>query len=108
MYENSHSFNSRINGNVKLKKSKEMIDDLEADLVAYSEHRLNLMHKDNKNGFSQMFKGGEAEIRSVSAHNMHKGKDVGRTQEGGTAMMLYGTLIEQYRTLQNQDGILRG
>lgn len=101
MYENSHGFNSRISGNVKLEKSKELIDDLEADLVAYNEHRLNLMHKDNKNGFSQMFKGGEAEIRSVSAHNVHEGKDVGRTQEGGTAMLLYGTLIEQYDSTES-------
>ena len=67
IYENSHGFNSRIGGNDKLDKAKELIDDLEADLVAYSEHRLNQMHKDNRNGFSQMFKGGEAEIRSVAA-----------------------------------------
>lgn len=96
MYENSHSINNRITGNVKLDKAKELIDDLEADLVAYNEHRLNMMHKENRNGFSQMFKGGEADIRSVSAHNVHEGRQVGRTQEGGTAMLLYGSLIEQY------------
>jgi hypothetical protein len=54
------------------------------------------MHKDNKNGFSQLFRGGEAEIRSMAVHNKHEGKEVGRVQEGGTAMMLYGPLIEQY------------
>lgn len=96
MYENSHGLNSRIGGNVKLKKAKELIDDLEADLVACSKHRLNLMHKDNCNGFTQMFKGGEAEIRSVAAHNTHEGREVGRVQEGGTALLCYGTLIEQY------------
>ena len=77
-------------------KAKELIDDLEADIVAYNEHRLNLMHKQNRNGFSQMFRGGEAEIRSISAHNTHEGRDVGRIQEGGTCVMTYGTLIEQY------------
>jgi hypothetical protein len=55
--------------------------------MTWNEHRLNLMHKDNKNGFSQLFRGGEADIRSVAAHNKHEGKDVGRVQEGGTAMM---------------------
>ena len=96
MYENSHGLNSRISGNEKLDKAKELIDDLEVDIAAFSEHRLNMMHKDNRNGFSQMFKGGEAEIRSVAAHNVHEGKEVGRVQEGGTAMLCYGTLIEQY------------
>eukprot|EP00956_Cyclotella_meneghiniana_P012309 scaffold17488_cov39-Cyclotella_meneghiniana.AAC.2 len=54
------------------------------------------MHKDNRNGFSQLFRGGEAEVRSVSAHNTHEGKELGRVQEGGTAMVLFGQLIEQY------------
>jgi hypothetical protein len=96
MYENAHGFYSRIDGNDKLDKAKELIDDLEADLVAYSEHRLNQMYKDNCNGFSQMFKGGEVEIRLVAAHNVHEGQEAGRVQEGGTALLLYGTLIEQY------------
>jgi hypothetical protein len=43
-----------------------------------------------------MFKGGEAEIRSVAAHNTHEGFNVGRVQEGGTALLLLWTLIEQY------------
>ena len=41
-----------------------------------------------------MFRGGEAEIRSVTGHNVHE--NIGRTQEGGTSMLLYGPLIEQY------------
>jgi hypothetical protein len=42
---------------------EEEVMDLEADVVmVYNEHRLNMMHKGNKNGFSQMFKGGEADI----------------------------------------------
>lgn len=53
------------------------------------------MHKENKNGFSQMFKGGEAEVRSVTAHNTHEGKEVGKEQEGGTAILLFGDTIEQ-------------
>lgn len=64
LYENSNGFNSRIGVNENLDKAREMIDDIEADLVVFSDHRLNFVHKDNRNGFSQMFKGGEVEIQS--------------------------------------------
>ena len=42
-----------------------------------------------------MFNGGECEVRSVAGHNAHE-KQCGRVQQGGTAMMLYGPLIEQF------------
>ena len=57
IYENPTRFNSRINRNEKIDKAREIIDELEADVVAYSEHRLS-----NRNGFSQMFRGREVEI----------------------------------------------
>ena len=41
-----------------------------------------------------MFRGGEAEIRSIAAHNVHE--NVGRIQEVGTRMFLYVTLVDQY------------
>ena len=94
IYKNPNGFNSRISNNEKLEKTKEIIDELEADLVAYSEHRLNCKHKDNRNGFSQMFRGGEAEIKTVAVHNANENVD--RTQEGGTSLLCYGPLIEQY------------
>ena len=50
-------------------------------MVCYNEHRVNMKHKENYNGFNQLFQGGEAGIRSVVAHNFHK--NVGRVQEGG-------------------------
>jgi len=63
--------------------------------VAYSEHKVNgCAHKDNANGFGQMFNGGETEIRTQVGHNVHK--NVGRTQQGGTGLLLYGPLINQY------------
>jgi hypothetical protein len=94
IYENANGFSSIISDNEKLEKAKEIIDELEADLVAYSEHKLNCRHKDDSNGFSQMFKGGKAEIRSIAAHNVHE--NISRVQEGGTSMLLYGPLVEQY------------
>jgi exonuclease III len=96
IYENLNGLNSRMADNEKLEKAREIIDDLEADIVCYNEHRLNLRHKQNRNGFSQLFRGGETEIRTVAAHNVHESKEAGRVQEGGTAMLLYGPLIEQY------------
>ena len=51
VYENVDGLANKIGGNEKLEKAKSIIDDLEADLVCYNEHKQNLMHKDNKNGF---------------------------------------------------------
>ena len=39
--ENPNGFNSQTTRNEKLENAKDIIDDLEADVVAYSEHRLN-------------------------------------------------------------------
>ena len=71
IYENANSFNTRI-----IRKAKEMIDELEADVVCYIDHRVTMKHKENYNGFNQLFRGREADIRSVVAHNVHE--NVGR------------------------------
>ena len=92
--ENPNGINTRMAGNEKLNKAKEIIDELEADIVAHSEHRVNCRHKDNKNGFGQMFRGGESKIRTIVGHNVHE--NVSRTQEGGVSLLLFGTLIQQY------------
>ena len=42
-----------------------------------------------------MFNGGGCEIRSVAGHNVHENK-CGRVQQGGTGILLYGSLIDQY------------
>ncbi len=71
-----------------------MINDLQADVVCYNEYRQNLKHKANHNGFRQMFNGGETELRAIAAHNINK--DAGKFQEGGTAILAFGDLIEQF------------
>ena len=93
LYENANSISNILAGNEKVEKTKELIDELEADLVAYNEHRMNLKHKANQNGFNQLFRGGESDICSVAGHNVHE--NVGRVQEGGTAVMAFGPIIEQ-------------
>ena len=76
MYENANGSSNRMGGNEKLGKVKDLIDKLEADVVLYNEHRQNLMHSDNHNGWNQLFRGGKADVRSVVAHNVHEGRKV--------------------------------
>jgi hypothetical protein len=92
IYENVNGINNRLCNNDKVEKAKEIIDDLEADIVAYNEHRLNMQDRHNVNGFSQLFKGGEAAIHSVVAHNVHE--NFGKVQEGGTSLMAIKPLTE--------------
>ena len=49
IYENPNGFNSWITCNEKLEKAQKNIDELEAGVVEYSEHRLNYKSKDNRN-----------------------------------------------------------
>ncbi len=95
MYENLNGLQSTLLGkNKKLEKARRVIDNLQADIICYNEHRQNLWHKSNRNGFRQMFNGGETELQAIASNNVHK--DVGKFQEGGTAMMTYGNLIQQF------------
>ena len=67
---------------------------MEVDVVAYCEHRQNLWHKRNKNCNRQMFNGGKTDIRAIAAHNANE--NVGRVQEGGTSMLAFGNLMDQF------------
>jgi hypothetical protein len=92
LYENANRFVGRYSNNTKVEKAKELHDKLEADIVVYNEHKLNLKHELNKVAFSQLFWGGEAEVCSVVAHNVHGGK--GRVQEDGTSLLACGSKID--------------
>ena len=94
IYENLNGLQSTLsNKNEKLEKARRVIDDLQADVVCYNEHRQNLRHKANRNGFRQMFNGGETDLRAIASHNVHE--SVGKYQEGGTAVLTYGDLLQQ-------------
>jgi hypothetical protein len=41
-----------------------------------------------------MFKGGEMDLRANTSHNVHE--SVGKNQEGGTAVLSYGNLLQQF------------
>ena len=100
IYENANGIDGRFSNNRKVEKAKGIHNDLEVDIAAYNEHRLNMQHKLNKVGFSQLFWGGEAEIRSVVAHNVHPEKKR-RIQEGGTSMLMFGDMIDYYDSTQS-------
>jgi hypothetical protein len=95
IYENLNGLQSTmLSKNGKLEKARWEIDDLQADIVCYNKHRQNLRHKSNQNGFQQMFNSGKTELRAIASHN--RNKDTGKFQVGGTAMMVYGNLIQQF------------
>jgi hypothetical protein len=93
IYENVNGINNRLSNNEKAEKAQEIHDKLEINISAYCEHRLNMQDRHNIDGFNQLFKGGEAAVQSVVAHNTHK--NIIQVQKGGTSLLLFGALIEQ-------------
>lgn len=91
--------NTKLTGNWKLDKAKGMIDSLEADVVAFNEMRVNWKHKAHMNGLGKMFQGGGLDIKAVTAHNTHEGGSY-KTQEGGTAMLAYGQILNSLDLLE--------
>lgn len=94
IYENVNGINNRMANNPKLDRAKEIINYFSADLVAYCELRMNFSHRSTVNGLRKLFQGGESEVRALAGHNTHA--NVGRIQEGGTGMIVFGSLIDQY------------
>ncbi len=62
LYENANRLSNRMCSNKKLDKCRDLFDKLGADIVAINEHRQNVRHTDNRNGWNQLFKGGEADV----------------------------------------------
>jgi hypothetical protein len=88
IYENVNGLSNKLSNNDKVDKAKEIHDDLEVDIVAYNKHRLNMRDRRNVNGFNQLFKGGEAALQSVVAHNVHK--NIRRCRKEGQAYYSLG------------------
>jgi hypothetical protein len=80
--------------NEKLEKAQRVINDLQADIVCYNEHPQNLWHKLNRNGFRQIFNGGEMDLQVIASNNANE--EMGKFQESGTTMMTYGNLIQKF------------
>jgi hypothetical protein len=93
IYENINGLNTHLSDNETVERMDEIQDELEINIMAYCEHKINFKHKRNVNGFNQLFKGGEAPIQSNAANNVHE--NVGRIQQGGTSLLLFGNLTQQ-------------
>jgi hypothetical protein len=52
--DNANGFSNRLSDNKKIDKAKEIHDELNVDIAAYCEHRLNMINKHNINGFNQL------------------------------------------------------
>ena len=100
IYENANGIDCRQLDGRKVTKARAVHNMLEADIVAYSEHRLNYRHSKNRIGFNQLFRGGETDICSIVAHNVHE--NVNRVQEGGTATLLFGPMIQHFNPDESQ------
>ncbi len=95
IYENLNGLQSMLlSKNEKLEKVRQVIKDLQADVICYNKHRQNLWHKLNKNGFQQMFNREEMDLPAIASSNANK--EAGKFQEGSTAMMTYGELIQHF------------
>jgi hypothetical protein len=95
IYENLNGLQSILSSkNKKLEKAWRVVDDLQVDVVCYNKHRQNLRHQAYRNGFHQMFNWRETNLQAITSHNVHR--TVGKYQEGGTAMMSYGNLLQQF------------
>ena len=92
MYENINGLLPHITGNPRLEKAKKLIDELQPDIVAYNEVRINWKHRQVVHGMGKMFQGGGTEVRAVTAHNVHE--NIGKKQEGGTALLAYGWILD--------------
>ncbi len=58
LYENANRLSNRMCGNRKLDKCRDLIDELGEDIVAINEHRQNVKHKDNCNGWTSSLREG--------------------------------------------------
>ncbi len=108
LYENVNGIDCRWANNWKLDKAWGIHDELEADMVAYNEHQLNMRHHHNSIGFNRLFGGGEADVQLVVAHNVHE--NVGKIQEGSTSLLMFGPLtnhLDSAEEIRDESGLGR-
>jgi hypothetical protein len=100
LYENVNGLPAKISNNEKLAKLMENIDDLEVDLFAFNEHKINFKHKVNRRqGLGKLLDGGETLTRAVGGNISHPfSSSLGKCMEGGTGIVAYGELASLLRT----------
>ena len=107
LYDNINGLNNRMSGNTKLDRGREMLDELEVDIAAFNEIKINFNHKKNINGLAQLFNGGESEVKVIHGCNVHEGA-ISRVQEGGTGVLTFGQLAEQFDHMNSGQDVTAG
>jgi len=107
MGENCNGFNNQIGGNNKIAKALDIKEELDINCLMYCKHRINSHHKENKNDLKQMFQQ-ELTCTAIAAHNVHKGKQAGRVQEGGTGSICFREATSYIKKVgQDEEGLGR-
>lgn len=98
-YENLNGIQARITDNTKRERIMEIIDEMEVDLLAFNEHKINFLHAENRrHGLGTIFNGGETLTRAIGGNIKHPvAKRFGRRMEGGTGLVAYGELASLLR-----------
>jgi exonuclease III len=100
VYENVNGLRAQLGGNDKLEKLRTVLDDLEADIFAMTEHRNNMKHKANRrHGIPQLFYGGESMVRGIWGYNKHDEESKyldKKSLEGGTGLVAFGEMASCY------------
>ena len=93
-YENLKGITAQVTNNPKLAKVMEIIDEMEVDLFAFNEHKINFLHRDNRhNGLGLLFIGGETITGAIDGNVKHPiTKRLGCHVERGMGMVAYGEL----------------
>lgn len=88
-YENMNGISTLVSNNAKLNKVKELMDELEVDILTFNEHKINFQHKDNRHtGLGKLFHGSETMAWSVGGNIKHLFvKQFGCRMEGGTGIV---------------------
>ncbi len=92
IYGTVNGLNNGLTDSKKVERAQELHNELEINIAAYNEPRLNMCHRLNVNGFNQLFQGGEAEVGSVVSHNVHE--NIGQIQEGGASLLMFGLITD--------------
>ncbi len=103
MGKNCNGFNNQIGGNNKIAKALDIKEELDIDCLMYCKHRINFRHKEND--LKQMFQQ-ELACTAIAAHNVHKGNQAGRVQEGGTGSICFGEATGYIKKVwQDEEGL---
>jgi hypothetical protein len=74
LYENQNGLPAKVSDNMKRTKVMGIIDEMEIDVYAFNEHKINTLHPENcRAGFGILFNRGETLTWVISGNSKHLG-----------------------------------